>query len=516
MKNENLSPENLKGLSDRDGTNLSAWQNVIAPKFTRGNTNESIYDVIIIGGGITGLTTALLLQSKGKKCVVIEAKTIGYGTTGGTTSHFNTFFDTTYPKIEKDFGEDGAKMIATSAKEALALITELIERYSIDCDFEFKDAFLYSENETESKLLEEILESSVKAGIQTTYAESNHIPIPFDKVIKFNNQAQFHPLKYIHTLAQEFIKAGGVILENHFIKSTGSENNLYYADGNGFIARGRNIVHATHLPQGINYFNFTCAPYRSYVLGVSLADDDYPDALVYDMQEPYHYFRTHVIEGKKHLIIGGEDHKTGHDEPEDAFEKLIAYTNEHFKVASIDFKWSSQYYVPSDGLPFIGQYASEGSYVATGYYGNGMTFGTLSAKIISDLILGEESSYAEVYKPSRIKPIAGFKEFVKENADVAWRFVADRFSAEDLSSLNEIENDSGCLVDYEGKRIAIYKDNSGKVHALNPTCTHAGCIVKWNQTEKSWDCPCHGGRYDVKGKVITGPPTKDLQKLDIK
>lgn len=517
MKNENLSHENLKGLSDRDGTNVSIWQTIRAPKFTRGNTNESIYDAIIIGGGITGLTTALLLQSKGKKCVVIESKTIGYGTTGGTTAHFNTFFDTSYPEIEKDFGEDMAKLVAKSAKEALRLITELIERYNIDCDFEFKDAFLYSEKETESKLLEEILASSIKAGVTSVYTESNHLPITLDKVIKYNNQAQFHPLKYVHALAEEFIIAGGIILENHFIKSTGSENNLHYAEGNGFTIKGHNLVHATHLPQGINYFNFTCAPYRSYVLGVSLADDAYPDALVYDMQEPYHYFRTHTIEGKKYLIVGGEDHKTGHGEPKDAFEKLMAYTKEHFKVASIDFKWSSQYYIPADGLPYIGHYpgSGEGCYVATGYSGNGMTFGTLSAKIISDLILGEESQYTKVYKPSRIKPIAGFKEFVKENADVAWRFVADRFSAEEISSLNEIENDSGCLADYEGKRIALYKDKTGKVHALNPTCTHAGCIVKWNQTEKSWDCPCHGGRYDVHGKVITGPPTQDLQKIEI-
>jgi glycine/D-amino acid oxidase-like deaminating enzyme/nitrite reductase/ring-hydroxylating ferredoxin subunit len=516
MKNENLASH--LSLLDRDGTNLSPWQESVSTNLTpEGHPPASVYDAIIIGGGITGMTTALLLQLQNKKCVLIESKNIGFGTTGGTTAHINTFFDTTYPEIESDFGKDGAKLAAQSAKEAVALVAELVERFRIDCDFEYKDGLMYSESEEESKLLEEILAASKRAGVAVDYAGSNQIPVAFDKVISFSKQAQFHPVKYLNALADEFKKAGGTILENHFVIKTGHEDDLHVAEGENFIVRGRNLIHATHLPHGINLFNFTCAPYRSYVIGVSLADDAYPNELIYDMQEPYHYFRTHTINGKKILIIGGEDHKTGHDEPDDAFDQLIAYTRAHFNVASVDYQWSSQYYVPADGLAYIGHYpgAGEGCYVATGYNGNGMIFGTLAAKMISNEILGLESPYSSLYKPSRIKPIAGFTEFVKENADVAWRFVADRFAAEDITSLNEIEKDSGCLVDYEGKQIAVYKNEEGKVHALNPTCTHAGCIVKWNQTEKSWDCPCHGGRYDVNGKVITGPPTKDLQKLDI-
>ncbi len=516
MKNEITN--DLNSTMGRDGANLSPWQEIKQSILTSsGHPDETIYDAIIIGGGITGVTTALLLQLQSKKSIIIDAQNIGYGTTGGTTAHINTFFDTTYPEIENDFGKDGAKLAAQSAKEAVALISELVERFQIDCDFEYKDGLLYSETEKESKLLEKIFEASQRADVEVNYAESNHIPVEFDKVIKFAGQAQFHPLKYINALAEEFKRAGGTILEDHFVSSTGHEDDFHFAKGDGFTIRGRNLIHATHLPHGINLFNFTCAPYRSYVIGVSLADDAYPNELIYDMQEPYHYFRTHIVEGKKILIIGGEDHKTGHDEPQKAFDNLLSYTRKYFNVASVDYQWSSQYYLSADGLPYIGHHpgSKEGCYVATGFNGNGMILGTISAKIISDLIIKQESPYTSLYKPSRIKPIAGFTEFVKENADVAWRFVADRFAAEDISSLNEIEKDSGCLVDYDGKRIAIYKDDTGKVHALNPTCTHAGCIVKWNQTEKSWDCPCHGGRYDVNGKVITGPPTKDLQKLDI-
>ncbi|RZM10694.1 MAG: FAD-binding oxidoreductase, partial [Pedobacter sp.] len=435
MKNENINHPNSTDFFRRDGDAVSAWQKVSKPDLGHSITDDGIYDALIIGGGITGLTTALLLQLKGNKCAVIEAHQIGYGTTGGTTAHFNTFLDTTYPEIEQDFGEKEAKLVAQSTKDSLALITQLIGQFNIDCDFEFKDAYLYSENEKESKLLDEILESSKKAGIDVVPASSNHLPIGFDKVIKFSKQAQFHPLKYLNAIAAEFVKAGGVILENHLVHKTGYQDGVHSVEGEEFKLKGHYVVHATHHPHGINLFNFTCAPYRSYVLGVRLADDAYPEHLVYDSQEPYHYFRTHVIDGQKYLIVGGEDHKTGHDDPEKAFEQLTAYVNQYFNVASIDFKWSSQYYIPSDGLPYIGDYpsADEGCYVATGFNGNGMTLGTLAAKIICDAVTGIENPYASLYKPSRIKPVAGFKEFVKENADVAWRFIADRFSAEDIS-----------------------------------------------------------------------------------
>jgi Rieske Fe-S protein len=252
-------------------------------------------------------------------------------------------------------------------------------------------------------------------------------------------------------------------------------------------------------------------------LGITLTDDRYPQELIYDMQEPYHYFRTHVIGDNKILIVGGEDHKTGQDDPEEAFSKLIEYVNTYFPVGEIIYKWSSQYYIPTDGLPYIGHFPgqADGSFVATGFNGNGMIFGTLSGCIISDIILGRKNEFVELYQPSRIKPIAGFKEFVKENANAVWHLISDRFSAEKIESLKEIQNGSGCLIDHDGKRLAVYKDENGKVHALNPTCTHAGCIVKWNQDEKSWDCPCHGGRYTIEGKILCGPPTKDLQKLKI-
>jgi Rieske Fe-S protein len=213
------------------------------------------------------------------------------------------------------------------------------------------------------------------------------------------------------------------------------------------------------------------------------------------MQEPYHYFRSHEIDGQKYLIVGGEDHKTGHDDPEQAFANLEAYANQHYQIDSVAYKWSSQYYVPADGLPYIGRMAASGEsiYMATGFNGNGMMFGTLSAKIISDQILGIENRYSELYSPSRLKPIAGFTDFVKENADVAWHFIADRFGAEEIQALSELKKGAGRVAELQGSKFALYKDTKGKVTALSPVCTHAGCIVNFNAAEQSWDLDSAAG-----------------------
>ncbi|WP_316812327.1 FAD-dependent oxidoreductase [Pedobacter heparinus] len=506
---------------ERDSISKSPWQE--AADFTGDKLSAGIiettriYDCLIIGAGITGITTALLLQRAGLSCVIAEARQPGFGTTGGTSAHLNTFFDATYPEVESDFGEQAAKLLAKGGKEAMGMIEGFVKELNIDCDFESKSAWLYAENEKESKQLQKILEASKRAGISVEVTEENLVPVPFDSVIRFEGQGQFHPLKYINGLLAEFIKLGGVLLENTRIRESSFKDGIYTAKSDSGMIRAEKLCYATHIPPGINLMSLRNAPYRSYVLGLKLKDGNYPDGLAYDMQEPYHYFRTHVIEGQSYLLVGGEDHKTGHDDPEAAFQGLKDYADQYYAVESVASQWSAQYYVPVDGLPYIGQLpgAAEGTYVATGFNGNGMIFGTLSAKIISDLVLVKENEYASLFSPSRMKPVAGFTEFVRENADVAWHFIVDRFSSSHLQALTELKSGEGKLVNFEGKKLAIYKDDTGKVTALNPTCTHAGCTVQFNAAEQSWDCPCHGGRFDVSGKVLTGPPTIDLETVII-
>jgi len=505
-------------MSERDSKTKSLWQELpLGWQTTNAAVEDAVYDALIVGGGITGLTTAVLLQKAGKKCILAEGKNLGYGTTGGTTAHINTFFDASYKDIEKDFGEEAAKLIAAAGMETLSMIKNLIDTYSIDCDFEYKDAYLYAENDREVKDLTEILASSRKAGINAVEIRENKVPVPFELSVLYTEQGQFHPLKYIYQLAAVFVKAGGIILENTFIRKTEFKDGVHLAESDRVTLKAFNLVYATHLPPGINLVDFRCAPYRSYVLAIKLKNEDYPDALVYDMQEPYHYFRTHEINGEKYLLLGGEDHKTGHDDPEKAFENLISYAKKYYHVASIAYQWSAQFYVSADGLPYIGLLpgGDDQVYIATGYNGNGMTFGSLAGKMISDQILGITNPYAELLNPSRIKPIAGFEEFVSENADVAYHFIADRLSASAIESFQEVMPGTGQIVKYKDEKLAIYKDMDGVVTALNPVCTHAKCIVNFNPVEKSWDCPCHGGRYSISGEVLTGPPRKNLHRIPI-
>lgn len=503
----------------RDASTDSIWQENIKHPLGNGTSdnNDIIYDVLVIGGGITGLTTALLLQESGKNCVLAEAHTIGYGATGGTTAHINTFIDSYYHSIEKDFGEDNAKLVARACQEAVGLVDGIVQKYEIDCDFSFKNGYLYAETDKDVSELNKIYESSLKAGVEVRTSDTIPVSVPFIKAIAFSKQAQIHPLKYIYALAAEFIKKGGLILENTLITSTEKEKDFHTVTAENRTIKTAKIVYATHIPPGINLLHFRCAPYRSYALAAKLLDNNYPADLAYDLQDPYHYFRTHNINGQNYLVVGGSDHKTGQGNPEEAFQSLEQYLHQYYNVSSIDYKWSAQYYIPADGLPYIGKLPGfdEDVYVATGFSGSGITLGSIAGKILKDLIFGVENNYTELFSPGRLKPIAGFSDFVKENSNVAYRFVADRLSIKDIDSLNDIPRDGGAVVEYNGEKLAIYKDAGGEIHALNPICTHAGCVVNWNMVEKSWDCPCHGARYDINGEVLTGPADRKLQKIEV-
>lgn len=502
----------------RDGLLPSLWQQTAATFFKPGGTDPNrTWDVLIVGGGITGLTTALSLQEEGLSCLVAEAHTVGFGTTGGTTAHINTMLDTPYPTIESDFGTAGAETTAVAARSARDLIAKNVSTYGIDCDFEYKQGVLFAETGEQAAELERIFTASRRAGVDVVQADRIPVPLNYRMAIAYQKQAQIHPLKYIRALADRFMSRGGSLLEHTRVLNSTHKGDLHEVETTDRLIKARRIVYATHIPPGVNVLHLRCAPYRSYVLAMQLADGNYPNDLAYDMQEPYHYFRSHVIEDRPYLILGGEDHKTGHGSPNDAFQRLEAYARKHFRVASVDYRWSAQYFEPADGLPYIGALPGGGPdvYVATGFSGNGILFGSFSGLLLTDLILGRENPCEKLFSPSRIKPVAGFTNFVKENADVAYRFVADRIGAEQLRELAALPPGTGAVVSYQKEKVALYKSPEGKVTALSPVCTHAGCIVAWNDAEKSWDCPCHGGRYDVNGNVLTGPPRKNLQELPI-
>jgi len=504
----------MKDMIARDGNAESPWQKGLAATviLTAEKITEPIYDCLIVGGGITGLTAAIQLRNAGKNVLLAEANTIGFGTTGGTSAHINNFADTTYKEADSAFGKEGAALFARAIAAGQELISGLINKYAIDCDYEPKTAVVYAEDDQQAEQLASLFSGLAMVGIPAQFTDTIPVKVPFKKAISVTNQAQFHPLKYLQGLLKAYLTAGGNLAEHTRIIKVSTDDGIHSAEAAQMTIRARNIIYATHMPPNINTMNLVCAPYRSYVLGVKLKSATYPDELVYDLQEPYHYFRSHIIDGEKLLIAGGNDHKTGHEDPEKQMADLEKYVRKYFDVSSVKYKWSSQYYVPVDGLPYIGQMplTAKGIYCATGFNGNGMMLGSVSGKILSDLIISGESEYQKLFDPGRIKPIDSFTEFISENADVAYHFVADRFGIYETDSLKRIKAGTGKLVEIDGKKMAAYRDEKGVIHALNPTCTHMGCVVNWNQEEKSWDCPCHGARFDIDGKVLTGPATVDL------
>lgn len=504
----------------RDGQLTSLWQaTASAPRAQMAAPNSidnKVFDVVIAGAGMTGIVTGLLLQQAGKSVLIAEAHTMGFGTTGGTTAHLNTFLDTPYYQIEKDFGEQSANLVARAVAGSLELIKRNVHQYSIDCNYLEQDAYLYAQDDKQEKELQQIIDSCNKVNVAGSSTDGIPIPIDFLSAAKLSGQASFHPLRYLVALAEVFTNSGGIILEGCRVVNLDENDEMVTINTSlGQTLQSKDFVYATHIPPGVNVLHFRAAPYRSYAVAAKLQDANYPEDLVYDLYDPYHYFRTQEIDGQKYLIAGGEDHKTGHEKDTGTcFQRLEDYLRQHFSVEEITYKWSSQYFEPADGLPYIGLLPGHKGhvYTATGYGGNGMMNSHIAAELLTSLIMGEKNDYADLFDPARIKPIAGFSNVVKEGADVTMSLIKSILPAEKITGLDLIAKEEGKVIKYDGNTVAAYRDENGKLYMVNPTCTHLGCIVGWNGEEKSWDCPCHGARYSYTGEVLTGPAIKDLKQ----
>lgn len=502
---------------NRDGAMTSLWQQTSEYKTNKAGIKDE-YDVLIVGGGITGLSTALRLQENGLQCIIAEANTLGFGTTGGTTAHINSFFDTPYSDVIKNFGEENAVLLYRGAEEAMNLIKSNIEKYNIDCSYDDRTAFLFSVDEKQNELLADIIKGGKQVGLPIDYTNENPFPIPYLKIAIINSQAQFNPILYIQGLARAFEAAGGTILENCRVTEVKEEEPLLIETSMQPL-RAKRVIYATHIPPGVNILHFRCAPYRSYAIAAILTNKhDYTPFLGYDLDEPYHYYRMQNVNGQQYLIAGGEDHKTGHEENTVMpFEKLESHIKKFYSIRRVAFRWSSQYFEPADGLPYIGNLPGNSAavYVATGFGGNGITYGSLSAIVLSDIISNGESKYQDLFDPNRLKPVAGFSNFIKENADVVKTFFTGKLSVEKINELASIAAGEGKIIKMDGHTAAVYKDENHKVYAVNPSCPHAYCSVAWNMAEKTWDCPCHGSRFSVEGKLLTGPAHTDLKHIDL-
>jgi glycine/D-amino acid oxidase-like deaminating enzyme/nitrite reductase/ring-hydroxylating ferredoxin subunit len=480
-------------------------------------------DAVIVGAGITGLTTAFLLARAGRRVAVLEADRIGAGTTGGTSAHVTQVLDHRYKDLASKFGEDGARQVATSTATALEQIASLVFEEGIDCDFARVPGYLYAESADDAGQIGDELEAARRAGVPVERVSNLPLPFPVAAAVRFPHQARFHPTAYLAGLAAALQKRGGRIFEGTRVLATegaDSDGRCRVETAQGTVTAGA-VVLATHTPAGFNLLQTAIEPMRSYVLAARLAGGrQVPDGLFWDTADPYHYTRRQPVpaaSGSDWLVVGGADHPTGQrEETEQSYRDLERYVRERWPVAAIEHRWSSQFYEPVDGLPFIGESPlGHNVLVATGYSGTGLVLATLAAMLLADAVAGRENPWADLYRTTRVKPLAGGPKFVSLNVGVARHFVGDRLTAPKLGDLAQVAAGEGGVFEVDGDKVAVSRSRTGEVRAVSAVCTHAGCLVHWNGAEQTWDCPCHGGRFTPRGEVLEGPPVKALKTVDV-
>jgi len=474
---------------------------------------ERSFDVAVIGGGITGLTTALLLAGEGLSVGLLDQGAIATGTSGYTTAKVTSQHHLTYARIRMTHGKDGAATYAAAMEAAKERIAAFVDE-GIDCDFRRRQAYIYATRPGELSLLEAETRAAREAGLPATLDQD--VPAPFRTTggMRFDNQAEFHARKYLLGLADRLSQAGGEVFEHTRAVGVQEGEPCVVQTDCGDI-HAKHVVVATLMPFLDRGGHFARAyASRSYVVTARVRGD-LPEAMLHAAAPPMNSIRSVPFRGEELLMVLGESHHLGSPKARpDRYRKVAEFAQRHWDVGSFEHRWSSQDYSPDDGVPYIGRVTpwSQRVYVATGFKKWGMTAGTLAGMLITDAIVGRENPWASMFSATRIKPLAEGPRFMSENSRVGVRFVADRILARGGRDIGDLAPGEGGIVSSDGEKVAGYRDPTGALHAVSTRCTHLGCQVAWNAAETSWDCPCHGSRFSPDGAVLNGPATKPLGK----
>ena len=495
-----------------EGRTVSYWQ-ATEDGWSAEPLNNSIEtDVCVIGGGIAGLTAAYLIGRAGKRVVVIDDGPIGGGETARTTAHLTWAIDDRFYRLAKWHGDEKARLAGESHAAAVDAIERIVSEEPIECDFSRVDGYLFEAEESDDDLEMEA-EATHRLGFTDVelLADVNIAGFNLGRALRFPNQGQFHILKYLKGLARSIQANGGELFANTRAKEWNTDEGPRVRTSAGHIIRCGSIVLATNYPIGSKMFAKLPA-YRTYAIGVRVPKSSIEKCLLWDTGDPYHYIRVQENTDHDVLIVGGEDHRTGQEnDGERRFQDLWKWTAARFPAAQkVEHRWSGQCFETHDGLAFIGRFSDSepNVFLITGDSGMGMTHGTIGGMLVSDLILGRENPWAEVYDPARLatQSIAeAIPELVKSTVPYA-----DWVTAGDISSVEELKNGEGAIMRDGLSKIAVYRDDDGKLHKRSAVCTHMGCIVRFNSAEKTWDCPCHGSRFATDGHVINTPAIAPL------
>jgi glycine/D-amino acid oxidase-like deaminating enzyme/nitrite reductase/ring-hydroxylating ferredoxin subunit len=502
----------------RDSHSISIWQNNTPEMPILSETGNDYYDAIIVGAGITGISTAYQLQNSGLKCLVIERQEIGSGTTGGTTAHINSLLDFSYKDLIKKFGLDRAKMVAKATMEAKRIFAAQIRDLKIACDYRECTGYLFAATKEQSRKLLPIAFAAKAVGLPLSFTKQLPIQLEYDSAVRVAREASIHPTAYIQGVAAAFVENGGRIVEHcSYLSHTSKNDQQIVRSGKGNY-RCAHLIFATHLPPGKQLIQLKCMPYRSYVVALQTGKPLPEDALLYDMNDPFHYIRTQYIDGTPYVLVGGGDHRTGtNGDSGDPYRSVEQFSKRLFPDMKIRWRWSSQFYESVDGLPFIGKLPGAGDnvYVATGYGGNGIMYSQLAASIIHDLILLRPNEWARLFDPKRLRLFAEFGTYLHQLKSFAKGWLCKLKSRSNLSGGSSLAPGEGGIYSSSGKKLAVARSANGRLIAFESACRHQGCQVSWNRAEQSWDCSCHGARYDFEGRVLNGPAVHSLKEVEL-
>lgn len=480
-------------------------------------SGSTVADVVVVGAGFTGLTTALLMAREGLEVVVVEAETIGSGTTGGTTGKITSQHGVQYADMIERHGEEVARAYGGANQNAVEMVAGLVDELGADCDFTRASALVFAVDDDQMARLEREHEAASRLGLPSRLGDAAELPFSVAGALEFTNQAHLHPVRYCDALGRELARLGARVYERTRVRHLEeAEDRVRVSTGDGGVVAAGHAVITTLLPfvdRG-GFFAKT-RPERAYGVAARLTTAP-PEGMYIGAGAPVRSFRPWLDGGETGIIFVGESHETGSAEARpERWGELERFANERFPVKSFDYRWSAQDYHTADGIPYVGRSPlTDRTLVATGFKKWGLSNGAAAARILTDLVLGVASPHADVFDAGRIGDASAVGKMIVENVDVARHFLSDRLEMLSASSLAELAPGSGGVVETsDGRKVAAYRTPGGEVRAVSPTCTHLGCTVHWNDAENTWDCPCHGSRFDIDGEVITGPATDPLERV---